>query len=149
MTLLAVKPEVSLPDIGSVLDVLAHHQPVEFDCTASPVSPDTFEVDTRTDLEERLEHLFPFRANLAPVNSVWKAGVGVSLVDGPPIKGAGDSMRAALDDFLASALTYVEEWEASLRFGAEHQKYWGWVYRLMLAGDEDHILATLLGQAVD
>lgn len=144
MTLLAVKPEVSLPDIGSVLDVLAHRQPVEFDCTASPVSPDRFEVDSRLELEERLEHLFPFHARLAPVNSVWKAGVRVSLLEGPPIHGDGDSLRGALDDFLTSALSYVEEWEGSLRFGAEHQVYWGWVYRLLLAGDEEHIIATLL-----
>lgn len=148
MALVVVKPQVPQPDIGSVLDVLAHRQPIEFDCAASPVSTDPFEVDTRAELEERLESLFPFRAHMAPVADKNRVAVGVALVEGPPIAGDGDSMRAALDNFLANALAYVEEWERSLRYGTEHQKYWGWVYRLLLAGDEDHILATLLGHPV-
>lgn len=146
MTLLAVKPKVPQPDIGAVLDVLAHHQPVEFYCDASPVRTEPFEVDTRAELESRLEELFPFRAHMEPVGDKKHVEVGVSLVQGPPIHGVGDSMRAALDDFLANALAYVAEWERTLRFGAEHQRYWGWVYRLLLAGDDDHILAVLLKQ---
>jgi hypothetical protein len=149
MTLLAVKPEAPQPDIGSVLDVLAHHHPVEFDCSASPISTDPFEVDTRTALEERLEELFPFRPYMAPVDDKNRVAIGIALGCGPPIHGEGDSMRNALDDLLENAIAYIEEWERSLRYGAQHQKYWGWVYRLMLCGDDEHILATLLNQPVD
>jgi signal transduction histidine kinase len=149
MTLLAVKPEIPQPDIGSVLDVLAHHRPIEFDCSASPVSTDPFEVDTRRDLEERLEKRYPFQPRMYPVEDKERIAVGIMLVGGPPISGEGDSMRHALQDLLANAVSYIGEWERSLRFGAEHQKYWGWVYRLLLAGDEDHILATLLDEEVE
>lgn len=149
MTLLAVKPQAPQPDIGSVLDVLAHRQTVEFHCTASPVATEPFEVDTRAELEERLEHLFPFRTHMAPVDDKKRVAVGVALVDGPPISGVGDSLRAALDDLLVNAISYVADWEKSLRYGAEHQRYWGWVYRLLLAGDEEHIMATLLDQPIE
>jgi hypothetical protein len=149
MTLLAVKPHVPQPDIGAVLDVLAHRQPVEFHCDASPVSTEPFEVDTRIELESRLEELFPFRATMAPVGDRSHVDVQVSLVVGLPIYGVGDSLAHALDDLLANAVSYIAEWERSLRFGAEHQRLWGWVYRLMLAGDEEHILATLLDQPVE
>jgi len=144
MTLLAVKPEIAQPDIGSVLDVLAHHHAVEFDCSASPVDTAAFEVDTRRELEDRLEDLFPFRPHMEPVDDKKRIAVRVSLQCGPPISGEGDSMRHALDDLLVNAIAYINEWERTLRFGAEHQKYWGWVYRLMLCGDDDHIVATLL-----
>jgi len=149
MTLLAVKPQIPQPDIGSLLDVLAHHRRIEFDCSASPVSTEPFEVHTRHELEEQLEHLYPFRAHLYPVDDRNRVAVGVTLVGGPPISGEGDSMRHALDNFLANALAYIEQWERSLRYGVEHQKYWGWVYRLLLCGDEDHILATLLNEPID
>jgi len=144
MTLLAVRPDIAQPDIGSILDVLAHRHPVEFDCSASPVDPARFEVYTRRELENRLEDLFPFRPKMAPVDDKKRIAIRVSLECGPPISGEGDSMRHALDDLLSSAIAYIGEWEKSLRYGAEHQKYWGWVYRLMLCGDDDHILATLL-----
>jgi hypothetical protein len=149
MTLLAVKPEIPQPDIGEILDVLAHHRPVEFHCEESPVQPGVFEVDTRPELEQRLEELFPFRPYMAPVADKRRIAVGITLAGGPPIKGEGDSMAAALNDFLQNAVDYIEEWERTLRFGTEHQKYWGWVYRLLLAGDDDHILATLLNEPID
>jgi hypothetical protein len=149
MTLLAVKPQLPQPDIGAVLDVLAHKQPVEFHCDASPVDPDPFEVESRTELEQRLETRFPFRAQMFPVRDPARAAVGISLIGGPPIYGEGDSLDNALASFLNAALVYVGEWERTLRFGVEHQKYWGWVYRLMLAGDDEHILATLLDRPID
>ncbi|MGA9594868.1 MAG: hypothetical protein WBV06_01815 [Acidimicrobiia bacterium] len=149
MTLLAVKPHIPQPDIGAVLDVLAHHRPIEFHCDASPVSTEPFEVDTRTELESRLEELFPFRATMAPAGDKTHVQVEVSLVFGPPISGVGDSLAHALDDLLSSSLAYVEEWERTLRFGAEHQRLWGWVYRLLLAGDDEHILATLLNDPIE
>lgn len=148
MTLLAVKPKAPQPEIGAVLDVLAHHQPVEFHCDASPVDKEPFEVHSRAELESRLEELFPFQAHMAPIGDKKRVEVGVSLVQGPPIHGSGDSMRAALDDFLASAIDYIAQWERTLRFGTEHQRYWGWVYRLLLAGDDERILAALLNQSV-
>ncbi len=144
MTLLAVKPEIPQPDIGSVLDVLAHHRPIEFDCSASPVETEPFAVDTRHDLEERLEKLFPFEPYMTPVDDKHRVAIRIALDCGPPISGEGDSMRHALDDLLANALEYIAEWEHSLRYGTEHQQYWGWVYRLLLCGDDDHILAMLL-----
>jgi hypothetical protein len=149
MTLLAVKPQVPQPDIGAVLDVLAHRRPVEFHCEASPVDTEPFEVQSRAGLEERLETLFPFRAHMAPVDDQRRAALAISLAVGPPIRGEGDSMTAALRSFLDEALDYISQWESSLRFGAEHQQYWGWVYRLLLAGDEDHILAMLLDQPIE
>ncbi len=149
MTLLAVKPQVPQPDIGAVLDVLAHRRPVEFHCEASPIDTEPFEVRNRIDLEERLETLFPFRAHMAPVDDQRRAAVAISLAVGPPIRGEGDSMAAALRSFLEEAVDYISQWETTLRFGAEHQRYWGWVYRLLLAGDEEHILATLLGQPIE
>ena len=149
MTLLAVKPEIPQPDIGHVLDALAHHQPVEFHCEASPTRPDIFEVETRHELEVHLEELFPFSVFMAPVDDPKRVAVGIAVACGPPINGEGDSMAAALEDFLRHAVDYIAEWEQSLRFGAEHQEYWGWVYRLLLAGDDDRILATLLGEPVE
>ena len=149
MTLLAVKPEIPQPDIGSVLDVLAHRRPIEFDCSESPVQTEPFAVDNRPALEERLEDLFPFNSRLYPVEDQDRIAVGVCLVTGPPITGEGDSMRHCLEDFLQNALDYISEWERSLRYGAEHQKYWGWVYRLLLCGDDEHILATLLNESID
>ena len=149
MTLLAVKPEIPQPDIGAVLDVLAHHRPIEFDCASSPVSTDPFEVDSRTDLEERLVERYPFRPTMEPINEKQRVAIRIRLMVGPPIAGEGDSMAHALDDFLASALSYIEAWERSLRFGTEHQQYWGWVYRLLLCGDDAHILATLLNEPIE
>ena len=149
MTLLMVKPEIPQPDIGRVLDVLARHRPIEFHCIWSPVRADVFQVDTRQELEARLEELFPFRPYMEPVADEKRVGVGITLAGGPPISGDGENLAAALRSFLQSALDYIEEWERSLRFGAEHQKYWGWVYRLHIAGDEDHILATLLDEPID
>jgi hypothetical protein len=149
MTLLAVKPQLPQPDIGAVLDVLAHHQPVEFHCDASPVRTDRFEVDTRAELESHLEELFPFRAHMEPVGDKKHVQVQVSLTVGPPLSGVGDSLERALDDLLHNTLAYIAAWERSLRFGAEHQRYWGWVYRLLLSGDDEHILATLLNQPIE
>ncbi len=149
MVLLAVKPEIPQPDIGHVLDALAHHRPVELDCAASPIKTDIVEVESRLDLEERLEERFPFRPHMAPIDDKRRVAVSITLVEGPPIGGDGDSMAAALQDFLDSAMNYIEKWERCLRFGSEHQHYWGWVYRLLLAGDEKHILATLLNEPVE
>jgi len=149
MTLLAVKPEIPQPDIGSVLDVLAHHRPIEFDCTSSPVRGESFEVDSRPALEERLTEFYPFRPTMEPVADANKVAVRIRLMEGPPIVGEGDSMAHALDDFLAAALSYIAAWERSLRYGIEHQKYWGWVYRLLLCGDDAHILGTLLNEPAD
>ncbi len=149
MTLLAVKPEIPQPEIGHVLDALAQHRPIEFHCDGSPVRPEVFEVDSREDLEERLEELFPFKAYMVPVDDKRRVATGITLAGGPPIRGEGDSMAGALRDFLQHALDYCEDWERSLRFGAEHQKYWGWVYRILLAGDEEHIVAALLNEPVE
>ena len=148
MTLLAVRPDLPQPDIGSVLEALAEHQPVELDCGTSPTVTNTTEVHTRHDLEELLAERFPFRPHMAPVDDRKRVAVGIVLIDGPPISGDGDNLAAAIQDLLANALIYIEEWEHRLRFDACHQRYWGWVYRLLLAGDDDHIKATLLGQAV-
>ena len=149
MTLLAVKPEIPQPDIGSILDVLAHHRPIEFDCQSSPVLTEPFEVASRPALEERLVERYPFRPTMEPIDDKTRIAIRIRLMVGPPISGEGDSMSRALDDFLANALSYIEEWEGSLRYGAEHQKYWGWVYRLLLCGDDAHILATLLNEPID
>lgn len=146
MTLLAVKPELPQPDIGSLLEALADHEPVQLDCTASPTRISTIEVRSRRDLEERLSELFPFRPHMAPVGDDKRVGVRIVLVDGPPISGDGDNMAAALADLLDNALQYIERWEHELRFDQAHQRYWGWVYRLMICGDNDHIQATLLGE---
>ncbi|MCP3976830.1 MAG: hypothetical protein GY720_20280, partial [bacterium] len=86
---------------------------------------------------------------LYPVDDPDRIAVGITLVGGPPITGEGDSMRHALDNLLVNALAYIEEWERSLRYGAEHQKYWGWVYRLLLCGDDAHIMASLLDESVE
>ena len=147
--MLAVKPQVPQPDIGSVLDVLAHHRPIEFDCASSPVKTDTIEVQCRADLEGRLVELFPFRPRMVPVDDRNRVAVQIVLVGGPPISGIGGSVAEATRDLLHSALDYVEKWEHHLRFGAEHQRHWGWVYRLLLAGDDAHILAVLLDQPID
>ncbi len=149
MTLLAVKPEIPQPDIGSVLDVLAHHRPIEFDCSSSPVDTEPFRVDSRSELEHRLETMFPFQPTMAPIEDPSRVAIAIELVCGPPIRGEGDSMRHALDDLLANAIDYIDDWERSLRFGAEHQRHWGWVYRLLLCGDDEHILATLLNTPLD
>ncbi len=149
MTLLAVKPESPQPDIGSILDVLAHHRPIEFDCASSPVLTDPFEVDSRHELEERLVERYPFRPTMEPITDATRVAIQIRLTEGPPIWGEGDSMANALDSFLTSALSYIDQWERSLRFGTEHQKYWGWVYRLLLCGDDAHILATLLNEPID
>lgn len=148
MTLLAVKPEIPQPDIGAVLDVLAHHRPIEFDCASSPVQSDSFEVASRAALEKQLVERYPFRPTMEPIDDKERIAVRIRLVEGPPISGEGDSMSHALDDLLANAVAYIAEWERSLRYGAEHQPYWGWVYRLLLCGDEAHILATLLNEPI-
>ena len=54
----------------------------------------------------------------------------------------------AIDALLADAIDYIGRWEHELSFRRPHQRYWGWVYRLLLAGDDDHIVATLLDQQV-
>jgi hypothetical protein len=146
MTLLAVKPGLPQPDIGSILDALAKHQPVELDCSASPTRATTIEVQSRQDLEVRLAELFPFRATMAPVEDPSRIAVGITMVEGPPISGDGDSLCAAMEDLLQNALAYIERWEHELRFNPVHKRYWGWVYRLLLAGDDHHIRATLLNQ---
>lgn len=147
--MLAVKPQIPQPAIGSVLDVLAHHRLIEFDCGASPINTDTIEVQSRSDLEERLVELFPFRPHMVPVDDPKRVAVRIVLVGGLPISGEGDSLAVAIQSLLHGALDYIEKWEHHLRFGAEHQRYWGWVYRLLLAGDEGHILATLLNQPTE
>lgn len=149
MTLLAVKPGLPQPDIGSLLDALAHHQPVEMDCTASPIGATTIEVRSRHDLEERLADLFPFRPHMQPVDDPKRIGVSIALVAGPPIKGEGETLVNAIENLLENALTYIDRWEQELRFNPSHKRYWGWVYRLLLAGDDDHIKATLLDQPID
>lgn len=148
MTLLAVKPDLPKPGIGSLLDALAHHRPVELDCSASPNGQDTIEVHTRQDLQDSLAERFPFRPHMTPVDDSKRVAVGIALVEGPPISGNGDSLAAAMQDFLHNALAYIEQWERELRYDRVHQRYWGWVYRLLLAGDDDHILATLLDQPI-
>jgi hypothetical protein len=148
MTLLAVKPTIPQPDIGAVLDALAHRMPVEIDCGASPTQPDVLEVTSRSALQEELESRFPFRSRMAPITEKRQIGVTIALDDGPPIEGRGENLAIAMRDFLSSALDYIARWERELRFGAEHQKYWGWVYRLLLAGDDEHILATLLNRPI-
>ena len=147
MTLLAVRPGLPQPDIGAVLDALAHHRRVEFDCSVSPAATDTIEVRSRHDLEERLIELFPFRAHMEPVSDEMRIGTTIILHSGLPIFGEGENLAAAIDDLVVKALDYIERWEHHLRFSATHQRYWGWVYRLLLAGDNDHIRATLLNQS--
>jgi hypothetical protein len=148
MTLLAVKPELPQPDIGSVLDALAKHRPVELSCATSPTNPSTIEVQSRRDLEDRLAERFPFQPQMGPIEDRKRIAVGINLAVGPPISGDGDSLCAAIADFVSNALDYIEQWEHHLRFDAEHQQYWGWVYRLLLAGDDSHIRATLLNQSI-
>ena len=148
--MLAVKLDLRESDVGSVLDVLAHGRPVALACDSSPVSHDAqIEVQSRWELEERLEELFPFRPHMIPVDDRKRVAVRIVLVGGPPISGEGDSLTSAIRDLLQSALDYVDKWERSLRFGADHQRYWGWVYRLLLAGDNDHIVATLLNEPLE
>lgn len=146
MTLLAVKPGLPQPDIGSLLEALAHHQPVEFDCAASPKEIATIEVRSRHDLEEKLAELYPFRPHMSPLEDAARVGVSIMLVDGPPIRGEGESLAEAIKDLLENALNYIARWERELRFDTAHQRYWGWVYRLMICGDNNHIRDTLLAQ---
>ena len=147
MTLLAVKPDLPQPDIGSLLEALAEHHTVELDCATSPVDTDTIEVHTRWELEDRLAELFPFRPHMSPVKEPKRIGVEIVLVDGPPIGGTGQNLVEAIDDLLHNALDYIARWDRELRFGSD-QQYWGWVYRLLIAGDEEHIKATLLNDDV-
>ncbi|MDJ0923446.1 MAG: hypothetical protein QNJ77_02700 [Acidimicrobiia bacterium] len=147
MTLLAVRPDLPQPDIGSVLEALAEHQSVELDCGTSPTLSTSTAVSSRQDLEDLLAERFPFRAHMAPVDDRKRVAVEIVLVDGPPISGDGDNLAEAIQSLLENALTYIEEWENRLRFDAAHRRYWGWVYRLLLAGDNDHIKSTLLGHA--
>jgi len=147
--MLAVKLDLRESDVGSVLDVLAHGRPVALACDSSPVNDDAIEVQSRWELEQRLEELFPFRPHMIAVDDRKRVAVRIVLVDGPPISGEGDSLTSAIRDLLQSALDYVNKWERSLRFGAEHQRYWGWVYRLLLAGDDGHIVATLLNEPLE
>lgn len=146
MTLLAVRPGLPQPSIGSVLDALAHHRTVALDCPVSPTKADTIEVRSRHDLEERLVEFFPFRPHMTAIDDPNRIGIRIVLVAGPPIAGTGENLAAAIEDLLENALGYIERWEHHLRFNATHQRYWGWVYRLLLAGDDDHIRATLLDQ---
>ncbi|MEA2000301.1 MAG: hypothetical protein U9N84_00210, partial [Actinomycetota bacterium] len=99
------------------------------------------------ELEERLIEFFPFRPSMIPVGDRARVAVSIVLVGGPPISGEGQNVDEAIHRLLHSALDYIEDWEHHLRFSAGHQRYWGWVYRLLLAGDEEHILATLLDQS--
>jgi hypothetical protein len=147
MTLLAVRPDLPQPDIGSVLDALAKHQTVELDCAGSPTHPAIVEVESRHDLEELLVEFFPFRPKMAPVDDSRRVAVGIWVTEGPPLAGDGDSLCAAIDALVANALAYVERWEHELRLDPTHQRYWGWVYRLLLAGDDNHIRAALLDRA--
>ena len=146
MTLLAVKPELPKPDIGSLLDALTHRRPVELRYSRATNGQDTVEVRTRQDLQDRLAERFQFRAHMTPVDDRKRVAVRIDLVEGPPISGDGDSLVAAMQDLLHNALDYIEKWEGQLRYDRVHQRYWGWVYRLLLAGDDDHILATMLDQ---
>lgn len=146
MTLLAVKPSLPQPDIGSLLEALAHHRPVELDCTASPTRVTTIEVRSRHDLEEKLAELYPFRPHMSPLDDPDRVGVSIMLVDGPPIRGEGENLAQAIRNLLENALNYITRWERELRFDIAHQRYWGWVYRLMICGDNDHIRDTLLAQ---
>ena len=146
MTLLAVKPSLPQPDIGSLLEALAHHRPVELDCTASPTRIATIEVRSRHDLEEKLAELYPFRPHMSPLDDADRVGVSIMLVDGPPIRGEGENLAHAIRCLLENALDYITRWERELRFDIAHQRYWGWVYRLMICGDDDHIRDTLLAQ---
>ena len=148
MTTLAVKPGLPQPDIGSLLEALANHHPVELDCTASPTRIATIEVRSRHDLEVRLAELYPFRPHMSPLEGADSVGVSIVLIDGPPIRGEGENLAAAIADLLENALDYIARWERELRFDIAHQRYWGWVYRLMICGDDDHIRATLLAQDV-
>lgn len=147
--MLAVKLDLRHNDIGSVLDALARHRLIEIDCGASPVKTDPIEVTSRQELEERLGELFPFQPHTVPLDGNKSVAVCIVLVGGPPISGEGDGMATAIQSLLRSAHDYVDKWEHHLRYGVEHQKYWGWVYRLLLAGDDDHIAATLLNQPID
>lgn len=149
MTLLAVRPDLPKPDIGSLLDALAHHRPVELDCAASSVRRGTVEVTSRHDLQERLAERFPFRSHMAPIDDHDRVGVKIVLVEGPPLSGEGGNLACAMQDLLHNALTYIERWEKGLRSDNVHQRYWGWVYRLLLAGDNDHILATLVDHPIE
>ena len=145
MTLLAVRPDLPQLDIGSLLEALADHERVELDCTSSPTHISTIEVRSRRDLEEQLSDLFPFRPHMTPISDEERVGVQIVLVDGPPVCGEGDNTAEAISDLLANALDYIERWEHELRFDLAHQRFWGWVYRLLICGDEDHIRVTLLG----
>lgn len=149
MTLLAVKPTIPQLDIGAVLDVLAYHLPVEIDCGASPTSPDVIEVSSRLALQEELAVRFPFRPRMESISEKRRVGVSIWLVDGPPIHGEGENLAVAMEAFLASALVYISQWVSRLRFAPDHQPYWGWVYRLLLAGNDEHILAALLDRPID
>lgn len=146
MTLLAVKPDLPQPDIGSLLEALAEHDPVELDCTTSPTRISKIEVHSRQDLEVRLAELFPFRPHMTPITAEDRVGVEIVLIDGPPVRGDGDNMAEAIASLLDHALSYIERWERELRFDQAHQRYWGWVYRLLICGDNAHIQATLLGE---
>lgn len=146
MTLLAVKPDLPQPDIGSLLEALADHDPVQLDCTASPTRISTIEVRSRHDLEERLAELFPFRPHMIPVEDDDRVGVRIVLIDGPPIGGEGDNLATAIASLLENALDYIDRWEHGLRFDLAHQRYWGWVYRLLICGDDSHIRDTLLDE---
>jgi hypothetical protein len=111
MTLLAVKPELPQPDIGSVLDVLAHRLPVELDCGSSPTKPDVVEVTNRDELVDELAARFPFRPHKAPITEKGRVGVRINLVEGPPIQGEGQNLGVAVRHFVANAVRYINDWE--------------------------------------
>ena len=146
MTLLAVKSGQPQPDIGSLLEALAEHEPVALDCASSPVATETIEVHSRAELDDRLGERFPFRPHMTPLEGAGRVGVRIVLRTGPPIAGQGENLAAAIQDFLENALDYIARWEHELRFDLDHERYWGWVYRLLIAGDDDHIRSTLLDQ---
>ena len=146
MTILAVRPGLPQPDIGSLLEALAHHQPVELDCTASTTKVATIEVRSRHDLEEKLAELYPFRPHMSPLEDADRVGVSIMLVHGPPICGRGESVAEEIRDLRENELDYITRWERELRLDIAHQRYWGWVYLLMIFGDDDHIQDRLLAR---
>lgn len=63
MTLPAVKPEIPQPDIGAVLDVLAHHRPIE------------------STVHRRRSVPIPSRSTAGPI---WKLDLSSDSRSGPP-----------------------------------------------------------------
>jgi hypothetical protein len=83
---------------------------------------------------------------MRPLEGAGRVGVKIVLHEGPPITGEGENLAAAIRALLQNALDYIARWEHELRFDLDHERYWGWVYRLLIAGDDERIRSTLLGQ---